>query len=181
MAKPTYNASATSPNYSNELVQIPPIATTYQPLMPNQQHGRKRVVTFTVPLLAQAQNAVIGLCNIPKNARVFKSIIMISAGPGANVNFDIGLAGNDNNGNIDDGNDVVDITGPNGAAATVDTANFFGNFAPANAAAVGAFADTIANNCGYMLNKDCILTTTVKTAAVSGAATLYGYVEYVTD
>ena len=183
MSLPVYNASATSPNYSNELVQVPPIATSFQPLMPNQQHGRKRIATFTVPLLAQALNTTIGLCVIPKNARILNIFASTSATPGATVALTFGAAGRDNSGYIDDGNDDFDITGYEGVGVgqVADSTTYFGTLAASGAATTGNLAATAAQNVGYMFNKDCVLTATTTGASCTAAATLFGYVEYVTD
>ena len=156
---------------SVELQQVPPIAASYSPLKPSEKHGRVRIAAFTVALAAQAQNLLIGLCTVPKNARILESKIMIDGGPGANVNFDIGLSGADGTGNIED---TV-------GATVADSASYLGNFAPANAAAKSVFADTLANHAMYTAKKELLLTTTVKTAGVSVAATLKGYVKYVVD
>lgn len=155
--------------YSNELNRVPPQSVTYSPLRPYEFHGRVRMAAFTVALLAQAQNSVIALHNIPKNARIIRGYIYVSAGPGANVNFDLGLIGS--NGFIDD----------TAGATVADTAAFLGNFAPANAAAAGNYANTYAFNTMYVAKKALQLIATVKTAAVSVAGVLTGYTEYVVD
>jgi hypothetical protein len=159
--------------FSSELNRIPPQSVTYNPLKPSEQHGRVRIAYFTLAVLAQAQNAVIGLCNIPKNARVLYGVLAKSATAGATVNWDLGLVGKDNNGYIDDtsGATVAD------SAATA----WFGNVANTTAASKGEFAILPAANMGYILKKDCMLVLTVKGAAVTAAATLTGWVEYVVD
>ena len=157
--------------FSNELSRVYPQGLTYSPLKPSESHGRVRIAYFTRAVLAEVQNAIIGLAYIPKNARVIKGHFAKSATAGATVNFDIGLAGRDGNGNIDD---TV------GAVVNDDPARF-GNIANVTAASVADFADTSAQNMGYVLAKDCILIMTVKGAAVSSAATITGYVLYVVD
>lgn len=165
MARPT--------NFSAELNRIPPQSVTYSPLKPSEQHGRVRIAYFTRAVAAEAQNLVIGLCNIPKNARVINGVLLKSATAGATVNWDIGLAGNDNNGFIDD---------TSGATVTdAAAAAWFGNLANTTAESNQSFAQLPSTKRGYTLTKDCLLVLTVKGAAVSAAATLSGYVEYVLD
>ena len=159
--------------FSAELNRIPPQSVTYSPLKPAEQHGRVRIAYFTRAVAAEAQNAVIGLCNIPKNARVLNGYLQKSATAGATVNWDLGLAGNDNNGYIDDtsGATVAD------SAATA----WFGNVANTTAESTQQFAQLPSTKRGYTLTKDCLLVLTIKGAAVTAAATLSGYVEYVLD
>jgi hypothetical protein len=159
--------------FGAELNRIPPQSVTYNPLKPSEQHGRVRIAYFTLAVAAQAQNAVIGLCNIPKHARVLNGVLMKSATAGATVNWDLGLAGNDNNGFIDDtpGATVAD------SAATA----WFGNVANTTAESNQSFAQLPSTKRGYTLTKDCILVLTVKGAPVTAPATLTGYVEYVLD
>lgn len=156
---------------SDQLAITRPFNVGYTELRPADAYGRQRVSYFTRTLGAEAQNSLIALCVVPKNARIIDSTITISAGPGANVNFDIGLMGRNLNGNIDDTN----------GATVADNTSWLGNFAPANVAAKGVFADTQANHYGYTVTKDCYLTATVKTAAVSGAAVIAGIIKYVVD
>ena len=163
MARPT--------TFSSELDRVPPQSVAYNPLKPSEEHGRVRMAFFTLAVAAQAQDSVHGLCKIPKNARVLKGKFSKSATAGATVNFDMGLCGNDGNGYIDD---------TTGAPVADDTA-FFGNVSNTPAASVADFADTQAQNMGYTLKKDCLLTLKVKGAAVSAAATIKGYVLYVVD
>lgn len=165
MSKPTGS------NYSAELMRVPPQSVTYSPLKPSEEHGRVRMAYFTRAVAAEAQNTLIGLCKIPKNARVLKGKFSKSATTGATVNYDIGLCGKDNSGYIDD---TV-------GATVADAPAHFGNIANTTAAQVADFADTAAQNMGYTLVKDCYLTLTVKDAAVSAAATISGYVLYVVD
>lgn len=159
--------------FSSELNRIPPQSVTYSPLKPSEQHGRVRIAYFTLAVAAQAQNSVHGLCNIPKNARVLNGVFMKSATAGVTVNWDLGLVGNDNNGFIDDtsGATVAD------SAATA----WFGNLANTVAESNQSFAQLPSAKRGYTLTKDCLLVLTVKGAAVTAAATLSGYVEYVLD
>lgn len=157
--------------YSAELTRIPPVSVAFSPLRPNEAHGRMRMAFFTRAILAEAQNAVIALCNIPKNARIMRGFIFTSATPGATVNFDIGLVGRNLNGFIDD---TV-------GATVADNNSYLGNFAPAAAAASGNFANTVAFHNGYIAAKDLILCAQVKGAAVTAASNLTGYVEYVVD
>lgn len=163
MAKPTL--------FSVELAQVPPQAVAYAPLRPNQAHGRVRMAFFTRAVAAEAENSVIGLCYIPKNARVLKGAFMKSATTGATVNYDLGLSARDDNGYIDD----------TLGATVADAPAHFGNVANTTAAQAADFAATAAQNSGYILTKDCILTLKVKGAAVSAAATISGYVLYVVD
>lgn len=157
--------------WSAELSQVPPIGQTYSPLKPSQFHGRVRMAYFTKAIAAELIAVSIGLCNIPKNARILRGYVFIGGGPGANVNFDIGLIGRDGKGFID----------ATPGATIADNANYLGNFAPANAAAAGNFASTVATNVGYLATRDLQLIATVRTANVSVAQTLQGYVEYVVD
>lgn len=160
-------------NFSAELNRIPPQSVTYSPLKPSEQHGRIRIAYFTRAVAAEAQNAVVGLCKIPKGARFLIGYFMKSATAGATVNWDFGLVGADNNGFIDDtsGATVAD------SAATA----WFGNIANTTAESVANFGTVPSAKKGYTLTKDCLLVLTVKGAAVTAAATLTGYVEYVLD
>lgn len=157
--------------FSSELNRVPPQSVAYSPLKPSEAHGRIRMAFFTVVLLAQAQNLLIGLCYVPKNARVLNSVWNKSATAGATVDFDIGLAGKDGSGNIDD----------TAGATVADAPAFFGNIANTTAAGKADFADLQASNFGYTLKKDCILTMTVKDAAVTAGCTVMGFVRYVVD
>jgi hypothetical protein len=159
--------------FSSELNRIPPQSVTYNPLKPSEYHGRKRISSFTLAVAAQAQNAVIGLCNIPKGAKVLRIVFKKSATAGATVNWDLGLVGKDNNGFIDDttGATVAD------SAATA----WFGNIANTTAESTADTATLPSTKNSYVLKKDCMLVLTVKGAAVTAAATLTGWVEYVVD
>lgn len=157
--------------FSSELNRVPPQSVTYNPLKPSEQHGRIRMAFFTLPVAAQAQNSLHGLCFLPKNARILGGKLKKSATAGITVNWDLGLCGNDGNGYIDD---TV-------GATVADAPAHFGNVANITAASDQGFADLPAANNGYTLKKDCLLTLTVKGAAVTAAATLTGYVEYVLD
>lgn len=157
--------------FSDQLAKLPPQTQNYTPLRPSELHGRVRIGYFSRSLLAEAQNSLIGLTIIPKNARILESKITTSATPGASVNFDLGLSARNGNGNIDD----------TSGATVADAPAYLGNFAPAGAAAKGVFADTAAFHQGYLTTKDLILTATVKTAAVTAASILAGYVLYVVD
>lgn len=160
-------------NFSQELNRVPPQTTTYNPLKPYEYHGRIRIAYFTRAVAAEAQNAVIALCKIPKNARVVNGVLLKSATAGATVNWDFGLVGADNNGFIDDtsGATVAD------SAATA----WFGNCANTTAESTQNFATVPSAKRGYVTTKDCYLVMTVKGAAVTAAATLSGYVEYIVD
>lgn len=159
--------------FSAELNRVPPQSVTYNPLKPYEYHGRVRESWFTLAVAAQAQNAVVGLCKLPKNARVLNGWFKKSATAGATVNWDLGLVGADNNGYIDDtlGATVAD------SAATA----WFGNVANTTAESTANFATLPSTKNGYVLTKDCLLVVTVKGAAVTAAATLTGWVEYVVD
>ena len=157
--------------FSTEMAAIPPQSVAYTPLTPAQAHGRVRVATFNRACAAEAENVVIGLCNIPKNAKVLSVKFAKSATLGATVNFDIGLAGADSNGYIDD----------TSGATVADAVAHFGNVANTTAASVATKADTIAENMCYVLKKNCVLTLKVKGAAISAAGNISGYVLYVVD
>jgi hypothetical protein len=157
--------------FSAELNRVPPQSVTYNPLRPYEQHGRVRRTWFTLAVAAQAQNSVHGLCFLPKNARVFGGKFKKSATAGATVTFGIGLAGNDNNGYIDD---TV-------GATVADNTTYFGTVANTTAASDVEWGVLPASNCGYVTKKDCMLTLLVSAAAVTAAATLTGYVEYIVD
>lgn len=163
MARPT--------TFSAELNRIPPQSANYNPLKPSEQHGRVRIAWFTLAVAAQAQNSLHGLCNIPKNARIVSGKFMKSATAGATVNWDLGLCGNDGNGYIDD---TV-------GATVADAPAHFGNVANTTAESQVDFAVLPSTNNGYTTKKDCLLTLTVKGAAVTAPATLTGYIKYVVD
>jgi hypothetical protein len=173
--------------FSVEMTLQPPQTTNYTPVPPQVQYGKVRRNWFQYALAGTeaANTSIIALSVIPKNARIAKGFIAIDGGPGANVTFDIGLVARDGSGVLDADSSLEEESktydGLPAPAATNDTGNLLGSFAPVNAAAVGAFAETIAHKVGWFTRKDAILIATVKTANVSVAANISGYVDYVVD
>jgi hypothetical protein len=181
--------------FSVEMNQMSPQTQEYRPVAPQAHYGRARRSTFFYALAGTeaANTTIIGLCIVPKNARIAKSDIWIDGSPSATSTFDIGLAARDGLGVLDQNAATNALEaeaalyekelyeGLSGQAALADTGNLLGSFAPAGAAASGNFADTIAHYVGYVVKRDCILIATVKTANVTIAANIFGYVNYVVD
>jgi hypothetical protein len=173
--------------FSVEMSAMPPQTTNYTPVPPQVHYGRRRSSWFQYALAgAEAQDTtIIALCIVPKNSRIQKSDIFIDAGPGANVTFDIGLVARDGSGVLDADTSLEEEAKPYDVlpppSSITDTGNLLGSFAPANAAAAGNFADTMAHKVGFYTRKDCILIATVKTANVAAPANILGYINYVVD
>ncbi len=170
-----------------EMSLQPPQTQAYTPVPPQVQYGKVRRSWFSYVLTTEVVATVIGLAIIPKNARISKSLICCNDGPGASVTFDVGLAAADGSGVLDADTTLEEESktydGLPAPAAQNDAGDFLGAFAPSDAAAVGAFADTVANHIGYYLRKQAILIATVRGATVDPdvTVTLQGYVDYVVD
>jgi len=163
-------------NYSTQLTQIPPSETqAHTPLNANEYRGRVRMsyFDFTVPTGDVAIAANVGLCKIPKGARIlggrFTCDIDFSVATGT---LDIGIMGADLTGFIDAAGSVADDV--DFLAQDLDTSN-------AAATPDLAFADTITHNHGYVTEKEVIVTATPVTAAISATKTCTGHVLWVVD
>lgn len=149
------------------------VGVPYKPLKPSELHGRVRIAYWNYkPTAAIAATKVIRLAKLPKNARVIAGRITSNAFV-ATSTMDVGLAAVDGSGIIDNPTD-----------ATADSNTFFtggGTLAVATAGAYN-FADTQANNNGYVLQKENWLICRLNTAGMDGVAdVLQGHVSYVVD
>lgn len=190
-------------NYSVELNQGPPgNSQTYAPVRTNQKDGRVRFQMFTYTAASDASGKTVALLKLPKGARLLSIQLAVSATLGS-ATLAFGLAGANGNGFIDDGNIVYGaVAGINGAdsigaqvsdvknciatAATYTTANtkveLIMSTAQAYQAAPAA-EGVLSIGTGawlYMLAKDCYLTATVGTAALT-TQILQGYCTYILD
>ena len=156
--------------YSVEVAQSENGASV-APLAPNQLHGRVRMARFSFvsPVGDTAVGKNVILCRLPKGARILSGKI-VSDTSGGKVS--VGLSGANGNALIDDtaGATVADAPAFLAAAAT-----------DISGTVMQSFGITVALGYGYVLKKDCFLTMTVDTAALTAAKTVQGHVEYVID
>lgn len=141
-------------------------------LKPNEMHGRLRMCRFTFDTgsgaVSDGEN--IKLCVLPKGARVLEIFIAFEA-MGGSAAVDIGLAGKDGNGFIDDtkGSTVDDDDDLFAAAISVVSAG------------EAIVADTIAQNYGYETLKEVYLVATAETDDWAANKDFIGHVVYVLD
>jgi hypothetical protein len=197
-------AATTINTYSVELNQGPPGATqTYAPLRPNQLGGRVRFMMFTYTAASDASGANIALAKLPKGARIFDIQFAVATSLGS-ATMAFGLAGANGNGYIDDGS-TISNNGPTGiagadsigaavadsttciaAATTYTTTNtkvqlITPTVAAYSAAPAAEGVISIGTSAWlYMLAKDCYLTATVGTAALT-TQKMAGYILYTID
>lgn len=157
---------------SVELTQVPPIGTTYSPLKPSQWHGRVRVASFSYAFAGTEvkDTTILGLCNLPKNARVLQATVITDATTSTST-FQIGLIGRDGSGLIDA------TTG----ATVADNATWWGTVGAVAGAQTAVVANTAAQHALYTLVRDCIAILTVKTTDIGAPFGLSGYFLYVVD
>jgi len=157
--------------YSQELTTVR--AEGNSKLAPNVDGGRMRIKHFNhntnddgVSGDADGQN--IALCKIPKGARVLEVFLAFEAMGGSSV-LDLGLAGTDGSGFIDEADTVADDDDLFAAALSVVSAG------------EAVVADTIAQNYAYETDKEVYLVATVETDAWDADKDLTGHVVYVVD
>jgi hypothetical protein len=141
-------------------------------LKPNEREGRVRISYFyTKPTAAVAATSIIALCRLPKGARIIGGVAKSNAFV-ATATADVGIISTNGDGVIDDAVPTAD-------SATLLTAG--GTLAVATAGDY-PFANTIANNYGYVTQKDVTVILTLNTAGMDGSADiLTGHVLYVVD
>lgn len=162
-------AAITADYYSDELTSVR--AEGNAKLKPNELQGRVRMARFsftTDDTLGLVDGENVFACVLPKGARVLGGVIKGEA-MGGTADIDIGLAGADGNGYIDDDNSVADDDDLFLAGGDVDAAFNL------------TFADTIARNYGYELAKECYLVVTAETGNWTTDKDVVGHVEYVVD
>lgn len=131
--------------------------------------ARVRVKRFSVTATAAiAQNAVVALCLIAKNARIIGGAIKHSAYSTGRT-LDIGLVGADASGYI--------------APAVADDVDFFLDGIDVSNAGADTFADMAAGdaNALYLTQKDVLLVATILGGTIPLNGTLEGYILYVVD
>ena len=158
-------AATTIGGYSTELTQI--AFPAYAPIKPNKSGGRVRIQYFTKTFAAEASGTSIALCIIPAGARILTGGIIASATLANSATIAMGLAGKDGNGFINKGGTTSDSTTMLKAAAALG-------------ATMTGFALTQALNFGLELDKECYLTMTTGTGAVT-TEVVSGYLMYAVD
>jgi len=164
-------AAITATYYSVELALVR--AAGNEKLKPNQLQGRIRIARFsyeTVETDGLADGETVFACKLPKGARVMGGVIKGEA-MGGTAAVDIGAAGADGSGLIDD---TV-------GATVADDDDLFLAAGDVSSAFNLTFADTIARNYGYETLKEIYLVLTAETAAWAAEKDLVGHVEYVVD
>jgi len=153
-------------DYSAQLDQAE-LGAVASPLLPSELGGRFRIAyfEFTSPVGDLATTKNIILTRLPKGARVIAGSIVSNTG---GCKLDVGLSGADASGFMADG-------------SVADDDDFFLAAGDVSGTAMVAFPVTSALNYGYALTKDCYLTGTVDTAAMTAAKVLKGHVMYVVD
>lgn len=152
-------------SYSAELTAN--LAPLYAPLKPNQYEGRIRVAYFTKTFASEAAGHDVALCVLPKNARIISGSFWVSASTGS-ATLAIGLKGRDESGFID------------AAGLVSDNTAFFLAAAAVTVLTEQRFANTIALNAGYELEKECYVTLVTAAAAMT-TQSLRGFILYVVD
>lgn len=155
--------------YSDELTQVR--AEGHELLKPNEMHGRVRMCRFsyTTPAtvgVVDGQN--IAMCILPKGARILEVFAAFEA-MGGSAALDIGLMAKDGSGYIDEDDSVADDDDLLGAAISVVSAG------------ETIAADTIAQNYGYEIGKECYLVFTAETGNWAAEKDIVGHVLYVLD
>lgn len=187
-------AATTINNYGVELNQGPPgNPQTYAPLRANQLGGRVRWAQFQYVAASDASGQNIALCKLPAGARIKRIAYAVSASTGS-ATLAWGLAGANGDGFVDNGtgantvgSTVSDSVNALGAAAANTSANMLTEVLVATPVAYSAAPAsegvvTLSGSKGwmYMLAKDCYLTVTVGTAALT-TQIIQGFVEYILD
>jgi len=131
--------------------------------------GRVRFKKFVVVLAnTLAQNAMVGLCVIPKGARIVRGGLAFSS-MGQGRTLDLGLAGADGSGEID--------------TSVSDDVDLFLDGIDVSGSGVDTFAvlENQDNNALYLTAKDVVLTAKALGGTFPQAGSIVGYVMYVVD
>lgn len=152
-------------DYSDELT--PHVAPLYEPLQPNESHGRVRQAFFTFTAGTEAAGLDVALAIIPKGARILEGTVSVSATTGS-ATLAFGLAARDGSGYIDAADSVSDGTALLKAAAAITTT------------AKADLAATQALYYGYETEKELYLTMTTAAAALASQV-IKGHILYVVD
>jgi len=139
----------------------------YTMLRPYDVYGRQRLSYGNVPTgTVYAEDDVVGILKVKKGCRILPGVLFFTA-LGASITADVGVAAQDGSGYIDE------------AGTVADDPDFFTS-APIDVSAAGsaAFADTLAENVGYIFEKDVIVTVTLAggTPAATAIAAMLTYV-----
>ena len=166
---------------SQQMTNIASPPLTY--LRPNELGGRVRCAFFYfAPATGNdvAATKVVSLTKLPAGARILSGKI-VSNGAVTNATVALGLAAADGSG-VPDANTSDYDAGNGQSVLTADSGTFFGSGITIATAGSYSFADTYANNNGYMLQKECYLIATFATAGMTGGThVLQGHVLYVVD
>jgi hypothetical protein len=164
--KETTMAAITIDLKSNEVTKQ--TGTDFQPLKPNELHGRVRMARFSFNTGAgSTEGENIALVRLPKGARVLRAYLTFEA-MGAGATLDVGLMAVDGTGEIDDD-------------ATSDSETFFATDLDVSAAGALTDDEVLETNYGYELQKECYVVGTVDGANWAADKDLIGHVEYVVD
>ena len=164
-------AAITAEYYGAEQTQVR--AEGHAPIKPNELHGRQRIARFTLNTNTHGASGIadgsnVFVAKLPKGARILIGKLKFEA-MGGTAALDVGLAAADGSGFID-------------AAGTVaDDDDLFGAAIDVSGAGEAVFADTIAQNYGYELEKECYLVLTAETDNWADDKDLIGHIEYVVD
>jgi len=164
---------------SQQLADGNGVPLTY--LRANELGGRVRHAFFYfAPASNVAAGQVIGLCRLPVGARIVEGKLL-SNGAVSTAVANVGLIAADGSG-IPDANTSDYDPGNGQTVVSADSGTFFATGLTIATAGSYNFADTIANNNGYVLQKDCYIAATLGTAGMTGGThVLQGHVTYVLD
>jgi hypothetical protein len=158
----------TADSYTTQGAKIS--GASFQMLEPKDHYGRRRVHFFdyTVPTGDEADGNHVFACKLPPNARILGGeVVCDGCGTGAEV--DVGLAAFDGSGYIDS------------AGTVADDDDFLGAALDIAAAGRDTFAKTIAQNYGYVTEKELWLVLTVENAGWDADSVIKGSIEIVVD
>ena len=145
-------------------------AVGHAPIKPNEMYGRMRSTRFTFNTGAGVTDGeAIVAAILPKGARVLR-IFTAFEDMGGSAAVDVGLFGNDGSGYISADN-----------STTADDDDLFAAALDISSAGEATIADTIAQNYGYELEKECALVLTAESDDWAADKDIIGHVEYVVD
>lgn len=146
--------------------------------------SRAKLITapFIWTCAAEASGTTVNVAVLPKGARIISGVLAASATLANSATLAVGIAGKDNNGYYDDATAAGLKT--DGSAVTVGTPVADATAAFKAAAAQGAtqvpFCITSALGYGYETQKECYLTLTTGTGAVT-TEVVRGHIIYALD
>lgn len=147
----------------------------------NLSRAKLIVAPFIWTCAAEASGTTINVAVLPKGARLISGVLAASATLANSATLAVGLAGKDNNGFLDDVSSGSSIST---AGAAVTTAQADSTTCFKAAAAQGAtqvpFCITSALGYGYEVQKECYLTLTTGTGAVT-TEVVRGHIIYALD